>query len=229
MATVGLEDHVTAGDATLDRLADLDLPQGLAPHVKRFAAAHGAFKKAAEKADEAKKKRDQALAAIGAADADLDETIDPLANSMIGAGLGTRRAPFGDASPHSPTELKKLPYTKEVAATRDLVDKVSAKKPPAGVKACLNASSAAADASEAALNALTAPQAAYSRALGARDALLPEWSRSFAKLRVNAKAAWHDEPEIFASVFAPPEKVQRPVKKKAKKRQGETPAKGGDK
>lgn len=228
MAKVALVDHRTTGDVILDRLAELDVGPELAPHVKRFSAAHAAFTKAADKADEAKKERDRVLALIGAADVDLDATIDPLANKMIGAGLGTRRSPFGDASPHSPTKLKNLPYKMEVDAMRFLVGNVRAKKPPAEVKACLDACSRAADSSEAAIDALTAPQAAYDRARGARDLLLPEWSRAFAKLRVNAKAVWHDQPEIFASVFAPPEKVQRPVKKRAKKK-GETPPTGGDK
>lgn len=216
MATVALIDHRTLGEVVLERLAEMNVPASLTSHVTAFKSAHTAFEKAAVVAEAAKKKRDEALTLIGNADTELDATIDPLADRMIGAGLGTRRSAFGDASPHSPTKLKALPYQKEVDAVRDLVSNVRAKKPPASVKECLDASS---KASDEAIKALSGPQAAYDRARGARDQLLVAWSRTFAKLRINAKAAWHEEPETFASIFAPPEKVQRPVtrKKKAKK------------
>lgn len=216
MANLPIVDHLTLGSVVLSRLDDMEVPKALTPHVAAFKAAHNPFEKAAQAAEAAKKKRDDALDVVGAADVTLDGTIDPLADKMIGAGLGTRRAAFGDASSYSPTKLKALPYKREMDAVRELVANVHAKSPPAEVKKCLEACSKAADASEAALEHLSAPQAAYTRAMGARDALLVEWTRSFAKLKVNAKAAWHDDKATFASVFAPAEKVQRPVAKRKK-------------
>jgi len=73
------------------------------------------------------------------------------------------------------------------------------------VKKSLDACSKAADASEAALERFTGPQAAYARAMGTRDALLVEWTRAFSKLKVNAKAIWHDDKATFGAVFAAPD------------------------
>lgn len=223
MARTAIIDHRTFGAVVLERLAEAEAPRELASHTASFKAAHTAYEKAALAADAAKQKRDFALALIGAADVTLDATLDSLADKMVGAGLGTRAKPFGDASPHSPSKLKALPYKKEVDATRTLVTAVTAKIPPADVKKCLGACSRAADASTKALAGLTRPQTAYNRALGTRDALLVDWTRTFAKLRVNAKAAWHDDKAAYDAVFAPVEKVQRPVTKR-KKPAAKTPA-----
>jgi hypothetical protein len=216
MPKSAIEDHRALGSAVLARFEEAGVPKALAPHATAFKKAHQAFEKAADVVDGAKKKRDAALGLVGDADTALDGTVDPLADKMIGAGLGTRRNAFGEASKHSPSALKALPYKTEIQAVRDLVDAVAAKGPPPDVKKCLEASSKAAAACEAALSKLTAPQAAYSRALGARDALLVPWTTTFSKLRANAKAVWHDEPATFDAMFAPPDKVQRPVKKRKK-------------
>lgn len=217
-------DHRTVGPILLARFDDLGVPGALEGPLAAFEEAHEGFEAAAAEADEARAKRDEALAAIGEADAALDESIGPLCDRLVGAGLGTRTKPFGDASPHSPTALKKLPYKTEVQAVRALVEALRAKSPPADVMKALDRCAKAAKASEAALEALTAPQAAFDRALGARDALLPEWSRTFSRLQAHAKAAWHDDPATFASVFAPPERVQRPVRKRKAKKDEPPPA-----
>lgn len=216
MARTAVIDHRTLGALVLERLQEVGVPKGLAPHASSFKAAHLGFEKAAVAADVARAKRDAALAAIGMADVGLDASLDPLADKMIGAGLGTRKSAFGGASPYSPTRLKELPYKTEVTAVRTLVAAVTSKKPPADVAKCLAACSKAADASEVALAGLTKPQAAYDRALGSRDALLIEWIRTFSRLRIHAKAAWIDDKAAYASVFAAPERVQRPVKKRKK-------------
>lgn len=218
MATTAIIDHRALGAAVLSRLEEeeVEVPKSVAAHVAAFKSAHDGFEKAAVATDAARAKRDKALAMIGRADETLDATIDPLADKMVGAGLGSRQKPLGKASPFSPTKLKALPYKTELEAVRTLVANVTAAKPPADVKKCADECLKAADAVATALEGLTGPQAAFHRARGARDALLVGWTKAFAKLRINAKAAWHDDRATYEAMFAAPEKVQRPVKKRKK-------------
>jgi hypothetical protein len=61
------------------------------------------------------------------------------------------------------------------------------------------------------------PQAAYTRALEAREALLPAWSKALRFLKKHTAAAWDEDVATYKSIFAPPEAVQAPKKKRPAK------------
>lgn len=198
-------EHRDLGRAVLVRLAERPgVPGGLRPFIALFAEHQRALDVAAATADAARKARDEALAAVAAADAALDTRVDVLANRLIGAELGPRRnafAPFGEIPP---ARFKELAYAVEVERVNKLIAAVKKTTPPRSVQEAMSACSAAAVRCARALAALSGPQATYSAALGARDALLPEWTRALEKLRINAKAVWLDEPATYRAVFAPP-------------------------
>ena len=123
-----------------------------------------------------------------------------------------------------------------MAESQKLVAAVLKKKPPSAVvKACALVTKNA-KAVGAALAALVKPEAAYQKALLARDAGLPALVKATSKLKKHAALAWEDdEPETYASVFAPPDAVQAPKsptakkasKTRARKRAGGGTASGG--
>jgi hypothetical protein len=124
----------------------------------------------------------------------------------------------------------------EYRATGDaILERMGNQKVPAAVKARLAAFKAqharyvAACAKKATtvlvkLTAVVKPQAAYTKALAARDALLPTWSKAYAKLEKVATAPWVDEPETVASVFAAPESIQAPKARRARRRAKPAPS-----
>jgi hypothetical protein len=210
MSQSNITDHKTQGTVILDRFKEITVPALLKPLLATYTTEHRAYTKAAGKVDVAEKARDKALEELAKADVFLDSDVEDLASSMAGAQLGPRANPFKKFSSHSPSELKGLRYATEVSAVRDLVAAVLAASPPAAVVAVTAKALKHADQVEDRLQAITAPQAAYDKALSARDALLPGLTRALAKLKAQAKATWMDEPGTFAAMFAPPERVQRP-------------------
>ncbi len=174
------------------------------PFIRSFQQRHRALEVAAATVDAARSVRDVALAAVGTADEALDRQVDLLANQLIGAELGPRKnafAPFGEIPP---ARLKELGYALEIERVLGLVAAVKNARPPTALQRALTACTAAATAAQKTLDALAAPQAAYTAALGVRDALLPDWTRALERLRLHARAAWVDEPGIYRAIFAPP-------------------------
>ena len=168
--------------------------------------------------------RDEALATIATADDVLDASVLALADTIVGAGLGARRNPFAAYSPHPPAGLVELAWAREVKEVRALCTKLlrlTAKKPAPEVKNRVATCKKNAAAVEVALKKLTGPQAAYEKALSARDALLGSWTKSLSKLKKHAAAAWADDEATYAAVFAPVAAVQAGTKRVKAKR---TPA-----
>jgi hypothetical protein len=228
MAGTNISEHRSYGQAVLDRLADTPLPPALKPSVTAFTKAHGAYDAAAVLTDSAREKRDLALDLIG----DLDDTFDTgagqLADKMVGAGLGKRTNPFAGLSKHSPSQLTSLPYADEPKAMRALITEIQKKNPPAEVKKAIARCLKDATALESALDKLTKPQAAFAKALAARDALLPTWTKALRSLKRQAAAAWDDDEATYKAVFAPVGAVQAPKKarKKAPAKKGGNAAEG---
>jgi hypothetical protein len=218
MATTSLTEHRTYGRLVLERLDAVTIPAVLKPRVATFKKTHDAYEAAALRADDTRAKRDAALDAVGDADDVFDPSINDLANKMAGAGLGSRQNPFKGLSPHSPSQLTSLPYAEEPKALRALADAVLKKKPPSDVAKAISACLKNASALEAALAKLVQPQAAYSKALADRDALLPAWSKALRTLKKHAAAAWDEDPSTYKAIFAPAEAVQAPRKKRPAKK-----------
>src|SRR5262249_59380470 len=82
----------------------------LRPHVRRFRAAHQQFEAAARRVDATRAKRDRALDAVGESDDRLDDSVEVLASSIVGARMNPRGKPFQNFSPYRPPELKRLGY-----------------------------------------------------------------------------------------------------------------------
>jgi hypothetical protein len=202
-----------------DRLCNgvFEIPEGLEGHVARFGELQAAYEQAAVATDAARKARAAALAAIGTADAALDESIEGLADAVSAAKLGPRANPFRRYSKHPPSALKALAYAKGTRAVRALVRAIRAVEPPPAVKKAAAACLARCAAVEAAIEAHVGPAAAYAVALAARDALLPGLQKGIKTLKLHAASAWVDAPGRFKAVFAPPSAIEAPKKRRARK------------
>lgn len=64
---------------------------------------------AAQAVDEARAKVQEAVDAVGDVDDRFDDTVNELADKMVGAGLGKRQNPFAGYSKHPPSKLVTLP------------------------------------------------------------------------------------------------------------------------
>ncbi|HEY3820925.1 MAG TPA: hypothetical protein VGL81_27365 [Polyangiaceae bacterium] len=211
-------DHQTQGDVILQRLAASAVPSALKGVVAAFKTAHAALTSAGAAAESARAARDVALASVGAADDALDAALEVLANTMVGAQMGSRKNPFAGFSKHAPSVLTNLAYATEVKEAQALTAKVKKAKPAADVAKAAGACDKLAAAVTSALSKLSKPQLAYSKSLAARDALLPGWTKALNQLKRNAAAVWFDDAATYKAVFAPPERVQAPVRERAKKK-----------
>jgi len=210
-------DHQTLGNVILDRLAGVAVPAALKPFVSGFKATHASLVAASAAAELARGNRDAALSAVGAADDALDAAVGVLADKIVGAQLGSRKNAFKPFSKHSPSQVTGLAYAAEAKEVLAIVSKVKKAKPTADVtKAAATCAKLSAGVTTA-LSKLSAPQLAYNKALAARDALLPGWTKALDQLKKNAAAVWFEDPATYKAVFAPPEKVQAPVHARPKK------------
>lgn len=220
MSTTNISEQIDLGGVVLQRLAKRALPTPLKSYAATFKAEYVGFEKASVVAEAARVKRDEALEAVGEADDTLDVDVDSLATEIVGAKLGKRGNPFQGFSRHTPSGLARLPYAIEAREVLELVATLTKAKPPAAVAKAAAKCKKSAAMVKSALDDLTEPQAEYSTALAARDALLPGCLKALRKLKVQAKAAWDDEPGVYQAVFAPPGKVQAPKAKRAVKKKG---------
>jgi hypothetical protein len=225
MARKSTADQNAQGDVVLVRLAAVPVPPGLKAFVAAFKKQHAALTAASRAADVARTSRDAALSAVGAADDALDAAVGVLADKIVGAGIGSRQKPFKAFSAYSPSVLIGLAYAVEAKEVLALSAKVKkAAKGNADVtKAAATCEKLSAGVTSA-LGKLSTPQLSYSKALAARDALLPGWTKSLDQLKKNAAAVWFDDPATYKAVFAPPEKVQAPVHARARKAAAPAPA-----
>ncbi|APR80179.1 Hypothetical protein A7982_05526 [Minicystis rosea] len=215
MAPSNIGDRRAHGRAILTRFAEITLPRDLAPFLVAYRKSYEGYDARAEVVDAARTKRDDALELVGDADDLFDTSVSILADKMVGAGLGTRKQPFAKVSSHSPSALAALPYAEEPKAIRGLGDKLVKLEPPSDVAKALSVCLKNASAIENALGKLAKPQAAYDKALRERDALLPELSKALRRLKKHAAAAWDEDPATYAAIFAPPDAVQAPKKRRA--------------
>lgn len=206
------------GDAILERFGAMTLPKELKPYLATFRAAHTELGAKQKLVVATKQERDAQVTAVMRADAEHDTAVMELGNDLIGARLGTRQRPFADYSEHRPSDLVNLPYKKQIIATRALTKAVLAKKPIKPVVLAANHASAAASGLEKAITGLAKPQAAYAKALAARDALLPDWALAMDRLRRKCIGVWAEDPSMVDTLFAEPSameagKTKRPRKK----------------
>jgi hypothetical protein len=211
------------GTALLERFGRVTVTGDLATQLEAFTSTHRALETATQAADEACQLRDAALAVIGTADASLDKSVDLLATRIVGAEMGNRKNPFASFSKHAPGKLLSLAYVTEISEVRGLAAQVAAKGPPEEVTRALGECLQRATEVEQAVVDLSGPQSTYDLKRAARDAAAMDWSKAYAKLRLRSEVAFEDDPETFKALFAEPERVQRPVKRRKAKNEA-TPA-----
>jgi len=212
-----LIDQRAQGAVVLERFAKLSqVPETLVPHVDHFRAVHAKLEAAALAVDEARMARDGALDAAATADSALDLAVEKLAAALVGAGLGKRTAPLAGFSKLTPSQLTRQAYLTEVKHVRELAAKVAAKGPPQEVTRIVGDCLQHAAAVEAGLTALSGPQAEMDRKIAARDQAAMDWSKAYGKLKLRAEVEFEEEPGPFRSLFAKPEAVQRPTKRRKK-------------
>lgn len=190
------------GDAVLERLARSTHAAALKKEAQVLKAVHGTFAKAGAVVATAQQQRDDALDAVGAADDTLDQALQALANSLVGAGLGTRRNPFAAYSAYVPSKLTALAYATEEKEVRRLVGKLRKQQLPAAVTAAIKPVVAAADEVALGLQQLAAPQADYELAIQQRDALLLDWNKALGRLKRAAAVAYDEDRAGYRALFA---------------------------
>jgi hypothetical protein len=226
MARSGLVQYRAQGAVVLERLRGQSVPALLKPAVQDFEKAHTTYLKASAAADSARALRDAALGRVADGDAELDGSIETLAQEVVGAGLGTRQNPLAKFTRYSVSQLRRLPYKKEADEVVAMGGRIAKAGVPKNVAAASAKCVKLAKAVLASLAALVKPQAAYDKALRQRDALLPEWTRTYARLKKMAAAAWADDEATYATVFAPAADIQAPKARREKKSDG-APVVGG--
>lgn len=200
----------------LDRLTGEKLPTALKAPAKEFKDQHALVEKASAATEAGRALRDAALEAVAAADTLLDASVELLANTAVGAGLGTRKQPFASFTRRKVSELVNLPYATEAKEVRALCTTIRRAKPEPVVLRAVAACEKNVQSVERAITALAKPQAAYAKALASRDALLPVWTRALARLKRHAAVAWEDEPATTHAIFAKPDGITAPKGKRKK-------------
>jgi hypothetical protein len=215
MTTQHAADQLAHGDVIVERFGSA--PAALKKPLAEFKTTHAALAKSSAATATARATRDDALAAIGAADEALDAAVLALADKLAGAGMGPRKNAFARLSSHAPAALVKMAYASEVKEVLAICAKIAKAKPAADVSKAAATCQKLAAAVTKALSSLSKPQLAYSSALTARDALLPGWTKSLTTLKRTAYVALDDDAAVKA-LFAPPERVQDPKKKRPAKK-----------
>ena len=202
------------GEVVLDRLEGSRRSKRVRRAAENFRRAHAGYLRAVEKVTACKADIRSAGRAVHAADAALDDAILELANRLVGAQLGPRRNPFESFSPHPPSRLTELGYAAELQAVRKLADRITQSRPPLGVRRGIRRCLELADAVDRALRETSRPRARYRKALADLETHIALWREAFQRLRVEATAYWIDDRATFAAVFAPPEAIQQPRRRK---------------
>jgi hypothetical protein len=212
------------GDAVLERMKNQAVPASMKGPLKSFQQVHARYLAAAAAVDDAHVARDSALQAVADADSVLDDSLGLLAQKASGAGMGTRQSPLSAFTRYSVSALTELAYKKEADVVVALGAKIAKASAPKEVG---NAASACVKNAKTVLDKLRAvvkPQGLYSKALSARDQLLPDWTKAYSKLKKFAAAAWYDEPATYQAVFAPVDAIQAPKARRSQKKPPPQPA-----
>jgi len=202
------------GMVVLDRMDGARLSQRVRRAAEAFRRAHEDYLRGLEEIHDAQADLDRAGRGVYEADAALDEAILVLADKIVGAQLGSRRKPFASFSRHSPTKITKLAYATELNAVRSLCAKVSRVAPPGEVRVAIRVCLDQADTVEAALRKLSLPRTRFRQRLSALDERIKAWRDGYRRLKTEAAAYWIDDVTTLRAIFARPEPIQHPVRRK---------------
>ncbi len=205
MGTTNLSDRISLGKAIIVRLDAMGEPAGVKAAAKAFRAAHAAFTGAATRTTNATEASRTALAAVAAADKQLDGAVDMLVLALITAGVTQRQRPLAGLSKFSPSEICALGYAHEVAEVGNLVAAVKKKTVPAAVTKAASECTRRAGVVQKAMDALAKPDVTHARVIGARNALIPDWDKALKELKRQASAAY--DAADYQALFAPADAV----------------------
>ncbi len=224
MARSNLTSLRTQGDVVIERLGAQPIPTAVKPYAASFTKIHAAYGKACDGVDDAKGKLDAAHLVVAGHDALLDASLDTMAIAAVGAKLGTRQKPLAKFTRHSVSDLRVMAVKKEAEAVLTMCGKVTSSSVPKNVAAASATCAKHATNVLSAIAKVTKPQAAYRKAMDQRDAIVPEWTRAYARLKKSAAAAWLDDEPTYKAMFEPAGSIQAPKKRRAKKAPAEGPA-----
>ena len=217
MANTTITERKEVGDAVLERLSSEKLTGAAKAAQQRFGKEHARYLQAAEKANDAHAARDAALKTVKEADDVLDPALELLAQKAAGARLGTRIRPLAAFTKRAVSDLAELAYGLEANEVLAMCAKIAGAKVPKEVVAEAAKCKAAALVVKKNLTAVVKPQAAYAKAMAARDELIPAWTKALDVLKKHASAQWAEDRATYDAVFAPPDAVVAPHAKRSKK------------
>ncbi len=209
------------GDAVLAAAETTDT-KTIAKKLNEFRKAHTTLGTATGALTATEEKVTAAEQAVAEADNEQDDSIDPLADALVGIGQA-RTQPFKGLSSVSPSKLKEMGYADEAKELLSITAKVRKRKglTKAVTDACKRCERAAKDVIDA-LKPIAKLKAAETAARTRRDALTQPWETAFSALKRAAKSAEDDGAKgVFDTLFRDPS--AKPAKKKPAKKT-KTPA-----
>lgn len=161
--------------------------------------------------------KDQAMAEVIDFDVDRDVLIPDVAAALVGAKVTKPTSPLKGFSKYSPSVMSKLQFSVETKVVEEFCATIREAKVPASVKALAARLHKANKKVEVATKAFDKAAAAHSVAVAARNEFMPTWQKAMSNLRVQMKAALHDQPGAYEALFAAPESAPPPKPRKQKK------------
>jgi hypothetical protein len=206
--------EIAQASVVLERLDGLRLSRKMKAAVENFERIHRAYIDGAARITVLRAKIEDLLAEVHSSDAALDGSVLRLADVLVASGLGSRGNPFASFTNHSPAVLTRLGYAREVHEVRALAAKLLRTHPPRAVASAIRNCSSRADDVEKALACLSQPRARLAHYVALLQPHVTAWRAGFQRLKTEAAAWWIDDRHLFRAVFAPPERVQIPIRRK---------------
>ena len=206
--------QLVLGEVILDRLRSVRGSKRLRNARDGFQQLHDAYVSKSDELTRLKADINAARDAVHGADKQLDETVRQLADRLIGAQMGPRANPFAPFSPHRASEITRLAYATELRMVRSLLNRVERAEPPKEVRQVVVRCRERADAVDRALRAISVPRARCEKVTSDLGSLAKQWRDAFQRLKIEAAAYWVDDRATREAIFARPEPIQRPVKRK---------------
>jgi hypothetical protein len=203
------------GDEIASRATELDT-RPVKAKLASFLAEHARHAKAEEAVTKAEEALRAAQAAAGEIDGALDGDVEQMASLLPSIGL-PRASPFKPFGLPPPSDLVKLEYTKEIAATKKLASKVSAHKSATKpMKDLAKSIVANGKKLEASLPAIKKAEKALSAAITARNTVGVDWERALGRLKNATRTAEDDGAAgLYEKLLGnPPERPKRGPRKK---------------
>ena len=217
MDRIGMK-QLVSGEVILERLAGLRGSKRLRKAREAFAQIHQRYLDTAEEASRCNANIIAAREEVHAADEALDDAVRDLADCLAGARMGSRKNPFASFSPYGPSRITELAYATELRAVRSLLKRISRANPPSQVELAVARCRKEADHVDRSLRAMSVPRSKSEKMTSDLNSIAKRWREAFQRLKIEIAACWVDDPATRAAILAPPEAIQRPVKRKRPKK-----------